>query len=528
MHDEDVRFTAAVSAAVGSEIPTGDVTFLDQNGDVLAIVPLDATGHASFALSLQGGAGPSTAAQEFGATYTGDGRFAPSSAVLTQRVLRPTSLALSGSPTPSLHDDEVTFTATVSHSPTLIPSGDVTFLDQNGDVLAIVPLDATGHASFAVRLQTGTHEIGATYAGDGAFAASGATTSHTVLPRTVKVAVEERVGVADDVVPMASAMVGIVETIGVVDDVVPLPSALVGITENIGVADAIVPLPSAMVSVPEVIGVADAVDADADNTPAGNAVVVEPNDAVVIVFTTVTSGGDTTAVTSSGPPAPLGLQPTIPPSSYEIGTTAIFVGPAEVCVTHPPNAVRPRLMHFTTGAWRDITTSSNAATNTVCGSATSFSPFAVFVPIPEEGRMTGHGTLPDGHQFEFRIAERSLGNERGALTFKFETPRAGKLKARTDQFKATAIDAIWFWDDPAYRGSRRPRPTVDSVVFTGAGRWNGVAGYSFEAEATDEGEPGRGRDSFRITVRDPQGIVVVAVDGLLTNGNIQSHRINQR
>jgi hypothetical protein len=52
-------------------------------------------------------------------------------------------------------------------------------------------------------------------------------------------------------------------------------------------------------------------------------------------------------------------------------------------------------------------------------------------------------------------------------------------------------------------------------------------GYTFEARASDEGEPGRGRDRFAITIRDSLGIVVADVDGVLSDGNIQSERLKK-
>ena len=50
-------------------------------------------------------------------------------------------------------------------------------------------------------------------------------------------------------------------------------------------------------------------------------------------------------------------------------------------------------------------------------------------------------------------------------------------------------------------------------------------GYSFEVLATDQGEPGRHRDTFSLIVRDPSGNVVGNVNGTLDGGNIQSTRL---
>ena len=80
------------------------------------------------------------------------------------------------------------------------------------------------------------------------------------------------------------------------------------------------------------------------------------------------------------------------------------------------------------------------------------------------------------------------------------------------------------------RSSRRskPRAAADSVRFSGRGRWNGKAGYTFEALATDMGEPGRHRDTLTLTIRDSHGVIVASIDGPIDGGNIQSERIGRR
>ena len=96
-----------------------------------------------------------------------------------------------------------------------------------------------------------------------------------------------------------------------------------------------------------------------------------------------------------------------------------------------------------------------------------------------------------------------------------------------NRFTATSITQVVFSDDPAFKPGRRPRPTVDSVVFSGRGRWNGRPGYSFEVLATDQGEPGRRRDTFSLVVTNGTGAVVVHVSGRLDGGNIDSKRLRR-
>lgn len=66
---------------------------------------------------------------------------------------------------------------------------------------------------------------------------------------------------------------------------------------------------------------------------------------------------------------------------------------------------------------------------------------------------------------------------------------------------------------------------IDTVRFSGFGEWNGQAGYAFEVQATDQGQPGRHRESFTVAIRDASGQVVAEVSGDLDGGNVQSKRI---
>jgi hypothetical protein len=83
---------------------------------------------------------------------------------------------------------------------------------------------------------------------------------------------------------------------------------------------------------------------------------------------------------------------------------------------------------------------------------------------------------------------------------------------------------VVFSDDASLAPAAWPMPTLDTVRIYGVGKWNGRPGYTFEASATDQGEPGRGRDTFSLTIRDPGGNVVANVSGILAAGNIQSMR----
>jgi hypothetical protein len=84
------------------------------------------------------------------------------------------------------------------------------------------------------------------------------------------------------------------------------------------------------------------------------------------------------------------------------------------------------------------------------------------------------------------------------------------------------VTGVTFFDVPGVSPGTLPRSGIDTVAFTGAGWWNGRSGYTFEAQATDGGEPGRGHDVFAITIRDAGGRIVAAVGATITSGNVQS------
>ena len=65
------------------------------------------------------------------------------------------------------------------------------------------------------------------------------------------------------------------------------------------------------------------------------------------------------------------------------------------------------------------------------------------------------------------------------------------------------------------------RAGVDSVVFSGAGWWNGKPGYRFEITACDRGEPGAATTRFADGVRAERS-GGGSRDGVLRDGNIQA------
>jgi hypothetical protein len=143
------------------------------------------------------------------------------------------------------------------------------------------------------------------------------------------------------------------------------------------------------------------------------------------------------------------------------------------------------------------------------------------------GRMTGDGAIESGaleHDFAFFVQEHETGADAGAITYRAK-PRSGPGNATSDRFESTTITMMSFFNVAGVSPGRQPWSGVDTVSFSGRGRWNDRTGFTFDAIATDAGEPGRGHDRFALTVRDGAGQVVATVDATVTGGNIQSLRI---
>jgi len=118
------------------------------------------------------------------------------------------------------------------------------------------------------------------------------------------------------------------------------------------------------------------------NTAAGNNVVVRPIDGttgatpVTLTLSTVTQTGITTLATSNnGPAVPANFS--VVGAYYDIHTTAAFSGPVTVCIAN--SGIQVELVHYdvTQSAWVDVTNPVQIASSAVCGTVSSFSPFAL-------------------------------------------------------------------------------------------------------------------------------------------------------
>jgi len=68
-------------------------------------------------------------------------------------------------------------------------------------------------------------------------------------------------------------------------------------------------------------------------------------------------------------------------------------------------------------------------------------------------------------------------------------------------------------------------PNPNERIITGTARVNGVDGFIYRVDVTDNGEPGRGVDEFSIVV-DGYEAGTIFFDGPIAGGNIQLHKRN--
>lgn len=172
VYGQAVTFTATVTQASGSTIPSGTVTFTN-GATTLGSATLDSSGKASISLSSLAVGGPYTIT----ASYVASGSFTASSGTTNQTVNKATTTStVSATPNPSVYGQSVTFTATVSTVAPGVgnPSGTFSFFDGStnlgsGTITAGVATLTTSS------LSTGAHSITVQYSGDGNF--SGSTSS---------------------------------------------------------------------------------------------------------------------------------------------------------------------------------------------------------------------------------------------------------------------------------------------------------------------------------------------------------------
>ncbi len=158
-----VIFTATVSSAAGTP-PNGEIITFKNGAAVLGAAPLSGGTASLTTSSLPVGTFTITA------RYGGDATFAPSTSPGLKQVVNPTSkfatsTSLTSSLNPSIYGQRVTWTATVTSSGSITPTGKVTFTW--GNTIGTATLNASGIATLTKsNLNADTFPLTAVYSGD--------------------------------------------------------------------------------------------------------------------------------------------------------------------------------------------------------------------------------------------------------------------------------------------------------------------------------------------------------------------------
>jgi len=159
--------------------PTGTVNFTWGEGKSIGSAPVSDPYNGVALLTrskLNVGSYPLTA------VYSGDGTNpSATSGVLNQVIVQATSSAtITSSPNPSQLGEAVTFTATIT-SPTVVPTGPVTFMVGN-KVVGTAQLNGRKARFTTSTLPSGVSAVTATFYGDSNIAGSSASVTQTVQP----------------------------------------------------------------------------------------------------------------------------------------------------------------------------------------------------------------------------------------------------------------------------------------------------------------------------------------------------------
>jgi Legume lectin domain/Bacterial Ig-like domain (group 3) len=159
---QTIMLTAAVDSESGTNIPTGQVTFLNGSSS-LDTATLNSSGVATYSTSsLPAGS------DQISASYSGDAEDAGStSPIVTVRLTSGTATSLTTSATQVTPGQSVTLTAKVAPlSGNNVPTGTVTFQDGT-TILGTASLNSSGIASLTTSsFATGSNSITASYGGD--------------------------------------------------------------------------------------------------------------------------------------------------------------------------------------------------------------------------------------------------------------------------------------------------------------------------------------------------------------------------
>lgn len=144
-------------------------------------------------------------------------------------------------------------------------------------------------------------------------------------------------------------------------------------------------------------------------TPIGTGVSISPESYLNIHFTEIIGEGVTTVLPTSIVPVNLPPNFQLLGQVYDVGTSASFTS-AQVCFDYDDEGLTPaqeesiQLLHLENGAWVNVTDNGypDTVNNVVCGTVTSFSPFAiVFSTDSTPPTIAWIGDIDAGDMFYF-------------------------------------------------------------------------------------------------------------------------------
>lgn len=221
-------------------------------------------------------------------------------------------------------------------------------------------------------------------------------------------------------------------------------------------------------------------------TPAGSNVNVTPGSNTSISFEEVIDAGLTAIVSYGANPADLPPNYQLLGEVYNIGTNATFTN-ARVCFTYDESGLTPaeesaiRLLQLENNTWVDVTDSGypDIANNRICGTVTSFLPFATMYTVNSPPEIS-------------------------ALTAPIDPTQLGQTIVATVEFSDPDVDdthsIIWDWGDGYTSITPATVPSIStSHLYTSAGVYTVIATISDAA-----GESATAAFQY-IVIYDPDG-----------------------
>ncbi len=137
-------------------------------------------------------------------------------------------------------------------------------------------------------------------------------------------------------------------------------------------------------------------------------------------------------------------------------------------------------------------------------------PCAKKPPVVDKRRMTGGGKFDNvTHGFVLHCNASRL-------------PNNLQVNWNGNKFHLESLTSATCSNDPGIDPGQ-PAAGFDTYKGKGTGRYNGVSGATAEWTFTDAGEPGKGKDSAKILIKDKDGNVKLNAEGVLNGGNHQAH-----